>query len=396
MLLERRGFLYHRKSDFSSAFRQLGVLRKHWRYLIMKACHPVTGELFYFMDKCLTFGAAISCALFQRVSNAIAHLVRWRLRQQNQIDKPLVSYLDDFLFIHLLKLLCNAQMEVFMQICAEINFLVSLEKIVWGTTRLVFLGLLIDTVHQLVLLPKEKIAHGQQILNDMLNRKSKKTTVHELQKLVGFLNFLGRAIVPGRVFTRRMYSYTSSPSLKPHHHIKINNELRGDLLMWQSFLHHPSVFARPFLDFDSELTADVLSMYSDLSKNPRLGFGAICQNSWMYSQWEDIDFMIREDPSIEYLELWAVLAGVITWIHRFQNKRVVLFCDNISVVQMINNTTSSCKNCMVLLRMLVLQGLKTSVRIFARHVTSRDNFYSDALSRLKIKKFWEHSRNNQK
>ena len=108
-----------------------------------------------------------------------------------------------------------------------------------------------------------------------------------------------------------MYSYTKSNTLKPHHHVKITAELRADLLMWEQFLHHPSVFARPFLDHSSELSVNILDMYSDSLRNPELGFGAICQHSWMYSQW-DSQFIKEYQPSIEYLELWAVLAGVLT------------------------------------------------------------------------------------
>ena len=45
-------------------------------------------------------------------------------------------------------------------------------------------------------------------------------------------------------------------------------------------------------------------------------------------------------PSIEYLELYAVTAAVLTWIHQFKNRRIILFCDNQSVVDMINLTST--------------------------------------------------------
>ena len=176
-----------------------------------------------------------------------------------------------------------------------------------------------DTVNQLILLPKEKITAGQNLVNELLNRKSRKVTVHELQSLTGFLNFLGRAIVPGRAFTRCFYAYMKSMVLKPHHHMHLNGELRADLDMWRNFLHHTSIFARPFLDFSKVLVADVLDMYSDSLRNGNLGFGATCGSSWMYGQWKP-GFVTNYDPSIEYLELWALVAGVLTWIHRFTNQ----------------------------------------------------------------------------
>ena len=128
------------KSDISSAFRNVGILKIHWKYLIMKARNP-KDVWYYFVDKCLPFGAAISCAVFQAVSDAVAFLVR------HQTGHP--NYLDEFLFIALLKWLCDNQTKTFMQICNEIGLPVALEKTFWSTTQLVFLGLLIDTVQQI-------------------------------------------------------------------------------------------------------------------------------------------------------------------------------------------------------------------------------------------------------
>ena len=231
------------KTDFKSAFHILGISKRYWRYLIIKAKSPFDGKTYYFVDKHLLFGAAISCAHFQQFSNGMAHLVRWRTKRQTRYDRPLVNYLDDFLFVALLMTICNSQMRIFLKICQEIGFPVVTEKMVWGCTTLVFLGLLIDTVQQLILLPKEKVEHGQNLIAEILSRTSKKVTVHDLQRLAGLLNFLGRAIVPSRAFTRHIYAYTRSDKLKPHHHVRISGELKADLLMWKEFLNQPSVFA---------------------------------------------------------------------------------------------------------------------------------------------------------
>ena len=129
------------------------------------------------------------------------------------------------------------------------------------------------------------------------------------------------------------------------------------------------------------LIADEIDMYSDASG--KIGMGALCGSSWMYQLWDPV-FISKYKPSIEYLELYGVTAAVLTWIHRFRNKRIILFCDNKSVVDMINITSTSCKNCMVLIRLIVLKGLIENVRIFARHVAGTDNGLADSLSRNRI------------
>ena len=190
---EGRG-CYISRSDFSAAFSNLGILKEHWPLLVMKARHPKTKVWFYFIDKCLPFGASISCAHFHAFSDAVAHIVRYFTL------KKVTNYLDDFLFAALLRLLCNRQVKIFMDICEYIHFPVNLEKTFWGCTLLTFLGLLIDTVKQIVCIPVEKLNRAVSLVNTILNKR--KVTVLELQKLCGFLNFLCRAIVRGRAFTR--------------------------------------------------------------------------------------------------------------------------------------------------------------------------------------------------
>ena len=256
------------KSDMKSVFRNLGIKREDWKFLVMKAVSPLDGQTYYFVDKCLPFGASISCSHFQRFSNAVRHIVEWRLQCS------LINYLDDFLFAALFRLSCNNQVKVFLEVCDLIAFPVSMEKTFWATTKLTFLGLLIDTINQWVCVPVDKVTKAVELIESILDKKSKKVTLLQLQKVCGFLNFLGRCVIPGRAFTRRLYTYTANDKLKPHHHIRINAEMRSDLLMWLTFLQHPSVFCRPFLDFSNWLVADEIDMFSDASG--KIGMGAIC------------------------------------------------------------------------------------------------------------------------
>ena len=367
------------KSDMHAAFRNLGVLRKQFCLLVMKAQDPNTGKTQYFFDKAVPFGNARSCALFQAFSDCVAHLVRFRT------GRDLINYLDDYLFAALVSAVCNGQMQVFMDICASINFPISLEKTCWATTQLVFLGMLIDTVKQIVMIPCEKVYKAHNLIDAVLNNPSKKLTLKQLQRICGYLNFIGKCIIPGRAFTRRLYAYTADTKLKPHHHIRVNGEMRSDLSTWKVFLENPSVFSRPFMDFSKYWYAEEICMFSDASKKSSRGFGGWCDQSWMYGIWGD--FIPNCDPSIAYLELFAVVATVLNWIHRFKNRRVILFCDNKSAVDIINFTTSSCKNCMVLVRILVLHSMIHNVRVFAKYLPSETNEQADMLSRLKIAKF---------
>ena len=367
------------KSDMSMAFRNIPLNKRSWCFLILKATHPVTGVTYYFVDKCLPFGASISCAIFQEFSNSIAYLVKSRTH------KSVVNYLDDFFFAALCKAICNSQVQVFLDICNSICFPVSLEKTFWGVQLLTFLGLLIDTINQKICIPLDKLQKAIDLVQFVLNKKNKKITLKQLQNLTGFLNFLCKCIVPGRTFLRRLYSLEANDKLLPHHHIRITAECRMDMEIWMRFLSDPLIYCRPFLSCIVQQAKDI-DMYSDASGSSEKGFGAYCGQQWIFRAW-DKEWMESEHPSIEYLELYAVAMAILIWIKNFKNSSIELHCDNESVCKMVNKSTSTCKNCMVLLRIIVLECLIHNVHVTAEWVSTGDNGKADALSRLELGRF---------
>ena len=182
--------------------------------------------------------------------------------------------------------------------------------------------------------------------------------------------------------------------MKPHYHVNINRELKSDLLMWKKFLSEPTVYCRPFIDFSEVLSATELDWYTDASG--MIGCGGVCSGTeWFQLTWP-ANFIVRNSPSIEYLELYTVTVSVMLWTRHFMNHRICIFCDNESVVTMINSQSSSCKNCMVLVRLIVLEGLTWNVRIFAKHVRTHLNGLADALSRFQMHRFNRLAHEQQK
>ena len=156
--------------------------------------------------------------------------------------------------------------------------------------------------------------------------------VDQLQKLTGFLNFLCRAIYPGRAFTRCMYSKFSNIlegvdyNIKKYHQVTLDQEFRRDCEVWMKFLDNQMFVhvSRPFTDFSIEYSADEIGMYSDATANPELGFGCQFYTAYTFSKWES-DFTCKKKPSIEYLELYALCVGVFTWAKFLKNLRFEAF-----------------------------------------------------------------------
>ena len=404
------------KSDLKNAFRLLELSPSSWPWLIMKAQDPSTGIWKYFIDKCLPFGASISCAHFQHFSNALCHLHEHR----NHTEGETTNYLDDFLFLALTVMRCNQLIQSFLDLCQEMVIPISIEKTEWGAVIVMFLGILLDGHNFCLGLPIEEHKRALTMLKYMIDQK--KATVKELQTLCGFLNFIGWVVFPGRTFTRRMYAKFSNQMslpgleanihdkkqsrydakkfvLKQHHHVRLDAEFKKDCETWMEFLSRKPlslVVCRPMVDIILgiiPMSRDIV-FYLDASAAKNLGFGCLLKSQWIQAFWEP-GFIQEKSPSIEYLELFAMTAGLFMWQDNpeLNNCRITLFCDNQAVVHMINNgMVSSCENCMKLLRMLVLNGLNHNRRISAKFVPSKQNILTDALSRGQWERFRRHGK----
>ena len=169
--------------------------------------------------------------------------------------------------------------------------------------------------------------------------------------------------------------------LKQFHHVWLDNEFIKDCWVWVWFLSNldKTVLCCPFVDVNKFVSAQLLNFYSDASKNPDLGMGVIFGNKWMYKQW-DKNFIMDQDPSIGYLELYALTAAILQWgrTPELCRNRVVIFCNNQSVIHMINKMSSACNRCMKLIRLLALNGIANNRWVFARYVATKQNDLADS------------------
>lgn len=177
--------------------------------------------------------------------------------------------------------------------------------------------------------------------------KAKKVTVKQMQELTGSMNFLCRAYPAGKAFNRRLYTLGAGKGLKQHHHVSVNRETRLDCFTWVQFLFNECSLRRPFSDFLPLNPTDV-GFFTDASKNHALGMGGVFGKHWFFTQWEK-NYIRNCNLSINYLELLAVATGIYLWAHEMKGKHVLIHCDNKPVVDMINASSSTCKNCMLLI-----------------------------------------------
>ena len=168
--------LYMAKSDLKSAFRNLPILVSQQKFLIMKCKHPKTKKLQFFVEKCLPFGASISCKRFQDFSDCLHHILEFAMDKKFRTT----NYLDDYFFIEETEQLSNQMVRNFLRLCQDIGCPVALEKTEWASQTIVFLGILLNGKTYTLSIPEEKKYKALKLLNWVIQQRT--VTIKVIQR----------------------------------------------------------------------------------------------------------------------------------------------------------------------------------------------------------------------
>jgi hypothetical protein len=191
------------------------------------------------------------------------------------------------------------------------------------------------------------------------------------------LVFLARVIQPGRVFLRRLITL-STKGKQLFHKIRLNDDAKNDILWWITCVdswNSKSIF----LDELWSTSVD-MHMYTDASGR---GIGGVCGDLWF------LDYLTpaEQSRSIAWRDLLAVVVACRSWGDFLTGRRLLLFCDNESVVSIVNSGDSKCPLVMTLVRSLFYIAVKFNFDIRLQHVAGVDNTAADLLSRGELSQF---------
>ncbi|XP_054839956.1 uncharacterized protein LOC129332750 [Eublepharis macularius] len=357
------------KCDIKSAFRLLPV-------------HPDDVDLLgfsfegqYYVDRALPMGCSISYAAFERFSS----FLEWELQRRFKC-RDTCHYLDDFMFIGPAGTAqCASLLAGFVSLAGELGVPLAQEKTEGPSQVMTFLGIELDTVHQSLRLPTDKVRKLREILSAFKGKR--KASLLDLQQLVGSLNFACKAVAPGRPFLRRLCDAMAALRA-PHHKVRIDVGMRADIEVWEEFL---SSFNGIIFWREELLVGAQLQVASDASGST--GFGVFFRGHWCAEQWPrewDESEVVRD---LTFLEFFPILVAVFLWGHELANHVVHFWCDNMAVVQVVNSLTSKSVRVMSLVRAFTLKCLQLNILFRARHMPGVDNGVADTLSRQQMDRF---------
>ena len=149
-------------------------------------------------------------------------------------------------------------------------------------------------------------------------------------------------VSPGRTFIRRLFDLSCHVKYL-HYIVKLSVAARADIDWWLSAAiswNQKSMF------MDEHWTLSTkLHLHTDASLKC---IGAVFGNLWLTEPLSGSEAA----RSIAWKELLAVVMACAMWGDHFRSKKLVVHCDNSSVVYAVNTGTSKCVEMMYLIRQL--------------------------------------------
>ena len=354
------------KIDLQDAFRLIPVHPSQWNLL------GICWKTRFYVDTCLPFGLRSAPYLFNRLSEAI----HWTLVNKYGV-RHLLHYLDDFLTAGPPDSpICSYNLNSMLSLCERINAPIKSSKIEGPATSITFLGIHLDTIAMEASITLECKEALLAELNQLYWRRRCKK--RELLSLIGKLSFACKVVPSGRIFLRRLIDISTSVE-KLHHHLPLTQEAKLDMKWWLDFLPQ---WSGKSLILESHWTSNAsMELFTDASGND--GWGAYWAGRWISDRWSTA----QSEMSIAWKELYAVAIATNTWGTLWQRRKIVIHCDNQTVVSVWEKGTCKSSEIMALVRMLYFCAAHNNFNVCVQHIPGVRNDIADALSRFQHHRF---------
>jgi hypothetical protein len=202
----------------------------------------------------------------------------------------------------------------------------------------------------------------------------------DLQRLIGFLSFLAKALVAARTFLRRLINATCGVRNQDDP-VHLDGGITEDLAWWEHVLINKESYSMSFqaphklFPFEHWLASD----------SSLFACGGTCGNHWFSLEFPEA--MRQSTSDIAVKELAALVLTVLVWGIERSGSRLVMGCDNQAVIAILNSGSSKNPVLMSLMRFFVLECLRLNVSISPIYVRSEDNTGPDLLSRMKVAEY---------
>lgn len=316
----------------------------------------------YYVDRVLTMGLRSAAFLCQRITNAVAYIC-----EQEGVD--VINFQDDFGGAEIWEKAEEAFRKL-GEIIGNCGIAEAILKACEPAYRMIFLGILLDTLKMTLEVTEDRQVEILQEVETWLARQT--ASKKQLQRLIGKLQFVATCVRPGRLFISRMLAALRGVS--DNEVIVLGDEFKKDIKWWKCFLDRyngVSMIPEEIWSNPDELIATDACL---------AGAGGVCGSEFFHCPFPE--WLIG--MHINALELITVMVALKVWAKVLVGKNVVLNCDNMVSVQVINSGRTKdafLQNC---LREILFIAAEHEIQVKAVHLAGVDNRIPDMLSRWEI------------
>ena len=305
-------------------------------------------HLDWYLDTCLPFGYRHGSSLYQRLSNAVRHIMR---RQ----DYDVINYIDDILGIDLPSRI-DASFDALRSLLPRLGFEISKKKLVSPTTCMNCLGILIDTKEFTLAIPSEKLQEIMTMCKSWIHKNS--CTKRQLQSLLGSLLYVTKCVRSSRFFLNRLLEFLRSMEDRGQEDLTV--EAKRDINWFQKFL---STF-NGVTFFDQRQVDGTIELDASLQ-----GLGAVW-GSQIYALSIPLGYL---NFQIVHLEMLNILVALRAWGSQWLHKRISIACDNEAVVFALNSGKTKDFSLAAIARNIQLMLATYNIEIVVKHIPGKDN-----------------------
>ena len=110
------------------------------------------------------------------------------------------------------------------------------------------------------------------------------------------------------------------------------------------------------------------------------------KGAWFSYKWRPHQ-CLSKTISIQWQELFAIVAAAMTWWHLGSKRRICFHCDNQSIALACQGNSSKQPTFTTLLRKLCFDAACNNFTVTIRHIPEIRNSIADAISRMQFQQF---------
>ncbi|KAI8483473.1 hypothetical protein Bbelb_388050 [Branchiostoma belcheri] len=346
------------KRDLRRAYRQIYVDPADYHLLGFQWKGLCYADVVY------PFGIRTGALVCQRVTDAVRFI-------SGTFGYACVNYLDDLGGADT-PARAPAAFEHLGHLLALLGLQEADDKAVPPTTRLVFLGRIIDSVRMTIEVTPERLTDTLEELRVWSSKVH--TRRRDIESLLGKLQFIASCVRPGRLFVSRMLLFLKQFPDR-HTKLRITDDFRRDLAWWRTFL--PTYNGISLLPQSGWTEADAV-FSSDACLT---GCGGFLNSTGEFFHSTFPPSVLEWEPCINGLELLTILVCARLWGRHWSGMRIVVLCDNEASVTVLNSGRSRSPFLQSCLRNLWLCAATDQFEIRAVHLPGVHNRLADHLSR---------------